>query len=451
MLTLWNDENIKGPERSICYPLEPMCKESIDVESLTSYIQRISEAHSVSVSSLVRHLIFPTSYTEETLGYSDNDLYRVYYKSYSINGFNQQALFFLEVLRELTDRIDLKDLTWMKLSSLLSLGDIKVVRHWCPACIYDQKNEEIAYEKLVWSLKSVTICLKHNCFLESTCPACKKENKQLDLHSTIGYCSKCKTWLGSNLVINNNTCEENTDWQKWVYKNVEGLMKSEMQEIINRDVILDEVSNFLTKNFNPANNSIYNLAYNMGFNRAVILQWKNKSKKVSFESLLILSFCVNISIEKILLKENEISISRNQIRPIKKGLFNKKSFIRLSIDEKRIALNEFINSDEYPPLKLGDVTKKIGYKSNESLREFFPDECRLISARYKAYKAKEKSEQVKKIKQEISECASSAFKEGEPLNKLYIMNKVKIGRQFINREIIEHINKVLEGNLKGFH
>jgi len=36
----------------------------------------------------------------------------------------------------------------------------------------------------------------------------------------------------------------------------------------------------------------------MGFNRVVIVRWKNKTKEISFESLLILSFCVIISIEK---------------------------------------------------------------------------------------------------------------------------------------------------------
>ena len=310
MLTLWNNENIERPERSTCYPLEPMCMDSIDVESLTSYIQRISEAHTISITNLVKHLIFPTIYAEGTQGYSENDLYRPYYKSYSINGFNQQALFFLRAIKELTKRKDLEGLTWLKLGPLLSQGDIKVQRHWCPVCINEQRIEIRVYEKLIWSLKSVTICLKHNCYLESNCPVCKKENKQLDLYSVIGYCSKCKAWLGSNLGINNNTCEENNDWQKWVYKNVDELIKSKMLDFIDRDFILNAMSMFLTKNFNPINNSVFNLANNMDFDRSVIFQWKNKTKKVSFESLLILSYCVNISIEKILYKGNEVSIKK---------------------------------------------------------------------------------------------------------------------------------------------
>ncbi|MFJ7407617.1 MULTISPECIES: hypothetical protein [unclassified Lysinibacillus] len=271
------------------------------------------------------------------------------------------------------------------------------------------------------------------------------------MNSVIGFCSKCKNWLGSNLVINNNTCDETTKWQMWVYKNVEELMKSEMKEFLNRDYILNAVSNLLTEYFNPTNNSIYNLANNIGFDRAIIVQWKKKTKKISFESLLILSFCVNVSIEKILFKENEFSINKNQIRRINKELFNRKSFIRLSIEEKRIALNKYINSEEYPPLKLSDVTKQIGYKSNESLRSFFPEECRLISARYKAYKSKEKSEQLSKIKQQISECVLTAFEEGKVLNKNYIYSKVKVGKQFANTEIRDYIKKVLELNRKDLY
>ncbi len=157
------------------------------------------------------------------------------------------------------------------------------------------------------------------------------------------------------------------------------------------------------------------------------------------------------SLEEANRKYSDFSININQIRPINKGLFNKTSFIRLSIEEKRNALYQYINSEEYPPLKLSDVTKQIGYKSNESLRAFFPDECRLISARYKAYKSKVKSEQLKKIKQQISECVSTAFEEGKVINKNYIYSKVKIGGKFAEPEIRDYIKEVLELSRKDFY
>lgn len=443
MLT-FRKENIKRPERSICYPLKPVALNSVDVESLTSYIQRLSEAHSISVSSLVRHLVFPTLYTAENQGYSDNDLYRVYYKSYSINGFNKQASFFLHALKELTNRRDLEGLSWLKLSPLLTIGDIKSVRHWCSACINEQKNENIKYEKLIWSLKSVTTCLKHNCYLESICPTCKNEIKQLDLHSVIGYCTKCKGWLGSDIVINNNICEENIEWQKWVYRNIEELIKVEINEFINPLYFVNKVSDFLSLNFNRTNNTLKNLAENMNYNRCTITQWKSKSQKISLESLLVLSFCVNIPIETILFKKNEIDIKH--IRKIKNNLIEKHSYITLSIAEKSNLLQSFIKSNEYPRLMLSEVTMRIGYKSNESLRLHFPEECNIISARYKEYKSRIKDKQIIMAKKAIKKCVSSALKEGEILNKNYIQTNVKLGRQFVNPEIREYIEEILRKN-----
>jgi len=65
------------------------------------------------------------------------------------------------------------------------------------------------------------------------------------------------------------------------------------------------------------------------------------------------------------------------------------------------------------------------------------------------YKTKEKLEQVKKVKQQISDCI--AFEEGKVLNKGYIQSKVKIGRQFMNPEIRDYVKKILEVSHKDFH
>lgn len=56
--------------------------------------------------------------------------------------------------------------------------------------------------------------------------------KQLDLQSVIGYCPKCKEWLGSDSVIGNNTCGENILWQNWVYGNIEDLIKVKLISLL---------------------------------------------------------------------------------------------------------------------------------------------------------------------------------------------------------------------------
>ncbi|KPN96435.1 hypothetical protein [Lysinibacillus sp. ZYM-1] len=66
------------------------------------------------------------------------------------------------------------------------------------------------------------------------------------------------------------------------------------------------------------------------------------------------------------------------------------------------------------------------------------------------YKTKEKLEQVKKVKQQISDCVFKAFEEGKVLNKGYIQSKVKIGRQLMNPEIRDYVKKILEVSHKDF-
>ena len=150
MLSFWDFKEIRTPERSLCYSLEPISINSIDVESLTSYIHRLAEVHSISVSSLMRHLIFPTIYKDKDKdhSYSENALYRVYYKSYSINGFNKYAELISQALIRLTSMKELERLTCLKLRSLLTADDIKVFRHWCPACIYEQQKRNLHMKNL---------------------------------------------------------------------------------------------------------------------------------------------------------------------------------------------------------------------------------------------------------------------------------------------------------------
>ncbi|MEW4215355.1 TniQ family protein [Bacillus thuringiensis] len=446
MLSFWDFKEIRTPERSLCYSLEPISINSIDVESLTSYIHRLAEVHSISVSSLMRHLIFPTIYKDKDKdhSYSENALYRVYYKSYSINGFNKYAELISQALIRLTSMKELERLTCLKLRSLLTADDIKVFRHWCPACIYEQQKEKFTYEKLIWSIKSVTICLKHNCHLESICPNCKNKMKQLDLQSVIGYCPKCKEWLGSDSVIGNNTCGENILWQNWVYGNIEDLIKSETNKFINREFVSNKLSNFLNGHFRRTNNTLRNLAENMNYNRCTLSQWKRKAKKISFESLLILSYCVEMPIKEILFESDTIKIKN--VRKIKDDLIMKKSYITRTASEKMDLLHKFINSDEYPPLKLSEVTKQMGYSSNESLRAHFPEECNLISTRYKEYKSKNNAEKNFIAKNAIKECVITALQEGRILNNSYIQSKVKIGRRFANVEIRKYVEEILKNN-----
>ena len=51
----------------------------------------------------------------------------------------------------------------------------------------------------MWSFKDVTHCLRHNCQLIDSCPHCNLPLKAIANFSRLGFCSRCKNWLGSNI------------------------------------------------------------------------------------------------------------------------------------------------------------------------------------------------------------------------------------------------------------
>ena len=71
---------------------------------------------------------------------------------------------------------------------------------WCPQCFKQQKQERlIVYEPLLWSFKDVNYCLHHNCQLSDRCPHCDSTQKAIATNSRLGFCDRCKQWLGNNL------------------------------------------------------------------------------------------------------------------------------------------------------------------------------------------------------------------------------------------------------------
>ena len=70
---------------------------------------------------------------------------------------------------------------------------------WYPHCFQQQKQEtQIIYEPLFWSFKDVNYCLEHSYQLSDHCPHCNFPQKAIANHSRLGYCDRCKQWLGND-------------------------------------------------------------------------------------------------------------------------------------------------------------------------------------------------------------------------------------------------------------
>jgi hypothetical protein len=133
----WEIKAPAFPARSRLFHLEPFGVGTPKVESLTSYVARLSEAHSVTSRMLLRREIYPAagrsvSYFSGNLGFS----------SRQINGIDKIAEATAVGLETLTCRDDLHNMTlWPWGHTLCPINLMRSRRAWCPACLEERLTE----------------------------------------------------------------------------------------------------------------------------------------------------------------------------------------------------------------------------------------------------------------------------------------------------------------------
>jgi hypothetical protein len=190
------------PPRSHLYHLAPVGLGSAFVESLTSYVARLAEAHDISPGTLVTREILP-KVREEFRRHE----YKVpvakstfMYQAHTLNSVGQVAQDWVKVLEQLTGVRDLQYLTmgtWRQIISGVDL--LRRRRAWCPLCLehWRGSNQQV-YEPLLWALKEVSVCPIHARLLADQCPHCGGDQYVISVKVKPGYCCRCRLWLGMN-------------------------------------------------------------------------------------------------------------------------------------------------------------------------------------------------------------------------------------------------------------
>lgn len=195
-----SDHRLTG--RSYLYSLPPIGIGTPLVESLTSYIQRLAEAHAVETGTLVNcELLLRVPFAK---GVRSGQLpsrlptYSFYIAAHTLNGTGDRARLWVSVLEELTQfqRLDLLTaLPWADAIDRVHL--LRTNRAWCSSCYESWRSSgHPVYEPLLWMLQVITICHHHRQPLDSTCPVCGRTQYVFSSKSRPGHCSRCQSWLG---------------------------------------------------------------------------------------------------------------------------------------------------------------------------------------------------------------------------------------------------------------
>ena len=144
LLKEWDEWDLSpplSPARSDLYSLTPIGVGTAWVESLTSYIARLSKAHCVMPSALMDHIIQPITSARG----SHQDAPRVYesrrYASHLLHASGPRTQAALARLEALTMRSDLRTLTLTPWADVFSIStSLRSTKAWCPNCYEEWAN-----------------------------------------------------------------------------------------------------------------------------------------------------------------------------------------------------------------------------------------------------------------------------------------------------------------------
>jgi transcriptional regulator with XRE-family HTH domain/AraC-like DNA-binding protein len=183
------------PSRSRLFHLEPVGVGTPFVESLSGYIARLAEKHSVTVAHLFsREIAFHINKPGVIGAVVNFDGF-----AKAVNGTGVIASDLMDVFERLTLRRDLRFTTMVPWRDVFTRRLLtRETRAWCPLC-YEEQYEagQKVCDQLVWALKAVCACSKHKTPLDLECPYCARRQPHLTFRSRPGHCSSCRAWLGS--------------------------------------------------------------------------------------------------------------------------------------------------------------------------------------------------------------------------------------------------------------
>ncbi len=403
----WNIEKPNIRSHSRLYALEPVGVGTPYVESLTSYIARLAETHSVPTGMLVLHELAPFLKEGYTFQSKDGGIDQIFAnQTKALNGMGTWVIKLIPALESLTLRNDLKSLTMLNWAEIIPQRNLlHSVRAWCPICYENwHKNEQIIYEPLLWSLNEIKVCIHHNQHLCTKCPHCQKENRLLAWDSRPGYCSKCRKWLGiSQENISSEPVqltETEIEWQNWVTKNLGDLIASALNL---SSPPKEKIHETLSACVNIiASGNVAAFAKQIGRGRTQTHRWCIGKSLPTIDTLLDICFQLQISLLDFLTKEVSITDFDNlHIPKLEEPIRTVRSSYKIVNTPTEVLQTLKTALTENPPPSLTEIVKRLGYQKTSVLYYHSSDLSKAIATRYAEYQKSEKVDKLKLILEEI--------------------------------------------------
>ncbi|RNC67550.1 MAG: helix-turn-helix domain-containing protein [Desulfuromonadales bacterium] len=432
------------PPPSQLYHLEPIDIGSPLVESLSSYVVRLAEAHMHTPSTIVRYVVSPL--LNHTYFDPDKTTSMSYKAAGAMSGRSKTAGEWVGALEKLTLRKDLSFTTFLPFQAIFpDKGLLKADRAWCPLCIECWKSEgKPVYEPLLWKVQEVVVCPIHQTGLITICPNCQRKLPHISSNLVSGHCSRCGRWLGHS---DATMCSGASEEQIWAAKSVGDLLAHSPSATSSPGK--EAIMGFFDNLIKGRKGSARGLAAIMGVNHSYIIDWRNGKYIPTIGALLHICRSFRESLVEVVfsarIQKKPATMPRNgsvpnmltQKRAVKRQ--NKINWESVEADLADMETNE---------LQVGVIAKRYQC-SPSSLYRKFPDLCRKVSTLRHQNLMHKRTEHDEEIKQKIRLAVNDLVSQGISVKKSAIYELIG-GRsdkksKLINEIIIELGNADLQG------
>jgi hypothetical protein len=293
---------IQLPQRSPLYTLEPIGLGTPIIESMTSFITRLSVAHSFTPLDLLREVIHEKykdifhrwNYRPDRVVFSDSILNR----PWVFNGMDWVTFYVVKALESIFNKNTFKHMTVLSLRKIVSRRSLfREYAAYCPACFSEWREKDIPlYEPLLWKFNVIRKCPIHAEYLSYRCPKCLTPVPHLTRKRIVGWCHSCGNWLGeiSSSEIQ-ETHRENPDaWNDPTCIEVGRVLHALQHEIdsirrSNIDRVLLKCITYIDSR--PRQHSGWSVEY-----QPRIRSWVDDKYPIELEALLYICHCFCISL-----------------------------------------------------------------------------------------------------------------------------------------------------------
>ncbi len=176
------------------FSVRPVAVGALEVECLSSVLQRLAVAHGVT-----RHQ-FVTNLREWWNVEQRRHLPRC--EELRWDGYSPNVSLAVEALRDALS-LDLTGCTLLPLKSICGancIGSIAHSRSWCPGCFSDDiTSGEPTYDRLVWRVQGYRRCSTHRLRLRSSCPHCGGHQSSDASREELHLCRFCRQSLAAKI------------------------------------------------------------------------------------------------------------------------------------------------------------------------------------------------------------------------------------------------------------